>query len=170
MTPLTQELITALNDQMTTEYNNCAFYWAVERGFREAGWCGMANWAHEAASEERHHAKKISKYMIERGAQPAPGGMSAPPSFYTIAVRDVFQNAADKEADTTRQLVELYSKAADGEDSDLCNLLYWFLNEQREIEWFLATVLKKLTFADDEAAAIMMLDKDLGKKARKMGR
>lgn len=156
---LGNELIVQLNQQIQREYAACHAYWAMEWAFYDLGWKGFACWAHEQASEERHHGKGIANYMLkERAARPQMPMVAASQSFYDMTPLELLQAAAAMEAEMTENINRLYTYAEDFDDGGVCMYAADMLEEQERSEGELAQMVKMLKAADDEGAALILLD------------
>lgn len=163
MKNLSKEMEALLVKQIGVEYSNCVAYWALEWAMLEQAFSGFARWMHEAASDERHHAKKIAYYLIDRGKQPPIEVADNKPAIpYGSSPQDIFNAAYELERKTTAAIEALVTQAEDDEDPETWDFLAWYVDEQVDSEKELMKILKRLKKAGTDYAALMHLDHKLG--------
>ena len=80
------------------------------------------------------------------------------------SVMDAFQHSLKQEEKVTQQINDLYEVAEQVKDHASKNLLLWFLNEQMEEEKTVRDMLDRLKLAGDDAASLLVLDREAGSR------
>lgn len=102
-------------------------------------WCdnanlkGFARYFAKQAGEERAHALKFIKHLLDRGA-PAPLAQIPAPKTSFRSIMEVAKHAQQMERDNTAGIHACYKAALAEEDYSAQVLLHWFINEQVEEE------------------------------------
>ncbi len=163
MKKLSTEMTDLIFKQIGIEYSNCAAYWSLEWALRYQSMKGVAHWMHEAASDERHHAKKFAYYLIDRGIQaPLEVTNYKPEVPYGKSPLEIFQTALALEQQTSTRIEDMVTQAEDDNDPESRDFLSWYVDEQVDSENELTKIIKKLQGAGSDYGALMMLDHKLG--------
>lgn len=153
----------ALSDQMNTEDLQSHVYlsygiWATEQGYN-----GIGNFLFRHAQEERNHAIKFMKYILDRGGKPKITAMPAPGKD-PKNLSDCFNLVYKHEVDNTTYIYELVDLAFQEKDWATWNFLQWFVREQTEEETLAMDLIDKLKIAGGDRAtdeSLFNLDKTL---------
>ena len=159
--PLSEKMLTALNDQITMELGSSHEYLAMAGWFEAQNLPGMANWMQAQSVEEREHGLKFFQFVVDRGDEVAIGALDAPRAEYGSAL-EVFSAALANEKKVTVAVNNLYGLANAEEEYEAIPLLTWFINEQVEEEATVDQVVEDLRRAGDDAQALLLLDRELG--------
>lgn len=154
-----------LNRQYTTERQNSAIYAAIGNRFDVLNLTGLADFARKNSAEEQTHADKIRDYIIDRYGFPIIDALTPvdpPQADMLTAARVLFALALMREQTTTEAIKTLYDLAVDADDPQTCQFLLWFLEEQTKSEREFSELVAKAQLAESNAAAVLMLDKELG--------
>lgn len=128
---ITQPVADALNEQLISEFGASAQYVAAAVYFDEMALPQLAQFFYRQAEEERMHAMKIVRYLLETGAKP---NIPATP-----AVRNDFDSpedavgmALEQEKKVTGEINNLMRIATEEGDYSAQSFLQWFVTEQVE--------------------------------------
>lgn len=128
---LSDALHKAINQQIGHELANANQYLAIATYFEGEGLFGLAKIYYKQADEERDHALRFVKFVLDAGgkvefpAVPAPvNGFGSPEEAAKLAL--------DAEVRTTDQIYKLVTLATDEKNYIAVNALQWFVNEQLE--------------------------------------
>lgn len=121
----------ALNKQVGNELGASIQYIELAAYFASEGLAVLSSHFFKQSEEERQHALRIIKYIIDAGGQVEIPPIPAPKSSFTSAVEAV-QLALDWENEVTSQINKLVALAVKENDYITQNMLNWFLNEQLE--------------------------------------
>lgn len=150
-------VLTELNRQLNHELTAAHAYHAM------ACWCatqnlkGCAGFFAQQAEEEREHAGKLIKHLIDRGAMPALGTLAAPKTDFR-ALLDLAQQAQSMEQSNTKGIHAVYAAAVAERDYAAQVLMHWFIAEQVEEEAWAAELVDRVQSAIC-AGSLMDLDR-----------
>ncbi len=128
---ISEKIIHAFNEQIGHELGNSHQYVAIAAYFEREALFGLAKIYYTQAEEERAHAMKFVKFLLEAGGKVAIPAVSAPRSEFGSAI-DAAQLALDSELKTTRQIYDLVALATEEKNYIALNFLQWFVSEQLE--------------------------------------
>ena len=126
-----QTVADLMNAQLVSEFGASAQYLAIAIYFDEEALPALAGYFYAQAEEEREHAMKFLKFLLNTGAHPV-----IPP---TGEVKNQFSSPSDavefalhQEMRVTTEINQLVSLALTEEDHTSNSFLQWFVNEQVE--------------------------------------
>ncbi len=154
----------AINKQINAELYSSYLYLAMAAYFEAANFLGFAHWMGLQAKEENAHAMKFYQYLFDRGGRPVLAAIDAPPVEWRSPL-DAFKQAYGHELKVTQMIADLLKIARDENDPATESMLQWFINEQVEEEAHAKQVVDKLIMIKDHVGGLMILDKELGKRA-----
>jgi ferritin len=139
--------VEAMNDQILSEFFASAQYVAIAVYFDEEGLPDLAQFFYRQAEEERMHAMKFVRFLLETGAKPIIPGIPAIRNQFSSAA-DAVQFALDQEMTVTDQINNLVRIAVEEHDFTSNNYLQWFVNEQVEEVDTMTTLLQTIKHAN----------------------
>jgi len=128
---ISEKLNAAMNSQIGFELGNSNQYLAIACYFEGAALFGLAKLFFKQADEERDHAMKLLKFVLDAGGTVNIPAVSAPRCEFASA-EDAAQFALDSEMHTTQQVYELVELATQEKCYIALNFLQWFVSEQLE--------------------------------------
>ncbi len=128
---ISEKINTALNEQVQHELGNSNQYVAIAAYFERESLFGLARIFYAQAQEEREHAMKIVKFVLDAGGRVVIPAVPTPQNEFKSA-EAAAQLALDSEIRTTNQIYELVSLATAEKNYIALNFLQWFVNEQLE--------------------------------------
>lgn len=153
----------AMNNQIQLELKSAYAYLAMSSCFEERNLEGFARWMRRQAEEELEHAMKFFDYLHDRGGRvklqtiEQPGGPIVSP----LAA---FETALHHEQRVTGSINSIYALAVQENDFASQSFLNWFVDEQVEEEKNAEYAIEQLKMAGDNQAALLMLDREFGKR------
>jgi ferritin len=153
----------AFNEQINKEFYSSYLYLSMAAHFADINLPGFAKWMSVQADEERAHGMKLFEHVIDRGGQVELLPIAAPPSGWKSNL-EIFKLVQEHEAAVTAAINNLYEVALKEKDYASQVLLHWFINEQVEEEKNAAQIVQQLELIDARGTAVLMLDKQLGKR------
>ncbi|MFH2039279.1 MAG: ferritin [Chloroflexota bacterium] len=153
----------AINDQINKEMFSSNLYLSMVAYFEEQNLPGFAHWMRLQANEETEHAMKFFDYLVERGGRVKLGAFPAPKVEWESSL-EAFQQALEHEEMITASINSLYDLALKENDYPTQILLHWFISEQVEEEKNASDIIHQLKMIDAHGTAVLMLDKQLGKR------
>jgi ferritin len=158
---LPDELAKAFNDQITMEVASSIAYLQMAAHFENVNLVGMAAWMRMQSEEEKDHAHRFMKFVLDRGNPVELGAVEAPKSDFD-SVESVFATSLAQEQAVTKAIHDIYRLAADQGDLASFPFLQSFIAEQNEEEATVETILERVRLAGGESSAILLLDSELG--------
>ncbi len=124
---------------------------------------GFAHWLKVQAKEELGHAMKIFEFMVDVGEQIILKAIDQPPANFSFPA-DIFEKTLEHEKKITTMINNLVNLARQANDNPSIVMLQWFVNEQVEEEKNAAYILETLKTIKETGPALIMLDRELGKR------
>ncbi len=121
----------AANVQIGHELGNANQYLAIAAYFEGECLFGLAKIYFKQAEEERDHAMKFLRFVLDAGGKVAIPEIAAPRNEFRSA-EDAARLALDSEVGTTQQIYDLVELATAEKNHIATNFLQWFLAEQLE--------------------------------------
>lgn len=157
-------LAKAFNEQITMELASSLAYLQMAAYFEGENLTGMGSWMKAQAEEEKEHAHRFFKFVLDRGNEVRIGAIEAPSSDFQ-SVEQVFAIALSQEQAVTKAIHDLYRLASDDGDLASYPFLQTFIAEQNEEEAMVEGILERVRLAGGESSAILLLDSELGGRA-----
>lgn len=153
----------AINEQINKELYSAYLYLSMAGYFESKGLHGFAKWMQVQEGEERGHAMKFYAMLEERGARPVLKAIAMPPASWGSNM-EVIKEVAKHEAGVSASINALYELALKEKDYPMQFGLQWFITEQVEEEKNAADIIQQLEMIEAHDTALLMLDKQLGKR------
>lgn len=141
--PVVIELQRQLNQELASAHNYLAL--SIWCEFRNLS--GFASFFAKQSSEERTHACKIIKHLIDRG-QPSELAPIGEPRQEFNSLLEVAQHAQAMEQGNTQGIHKVYEAALAAKDYPAQVLMHWFINEQVEEEAWGAEMVERVQVAN----------------------
>ncbi|MEO1514405.1 MAG: ferritin [Bacteroidota bacterium] len=152
----------ALNQQIGLEAYASFLYLSM------ASWCdvkgmeGCTKFMHRQSAEEREHMLRIFHYISEvDGHALVPAVDQAPPDFDSI--QNMFQKVYEHEQKITNSINKIVSLCYEENDYSTLNFLQWYIEEQREEENLMRTILDRIKLIGDGPQSLYYVDKEIEK-------
>ena len=155
------DLVSAINAQINQELTAAHDYLAMSAHFEAVSLPGFAKWMDVQHDEEKLHAKRLFRYLLDRGGKVTLGDIPTPNTDFGKP-RDVFETALSMEQANTKSINKLYELATQHNDHATKSHLQWFLDEQVEEEASIEEILGQLELAGQDSSALLYLDDKLG--------
>lgn len=157
---LSDNLLKNLNDQVNFEFYSSYTYLAMAAYAESVDLSGIANFFRVQAQEELFHAMKLYDYIFQKNGVVELDKIDKPEGKYKSII-DVFETGYKHEQLVTSRIYKLADIASEEKEHATISLLRWFIDEQVEEENTFNTLLKKIKRAEDNPAALYMLDEEL---------
>lgn len=138
----------AMNEQIGNELAACNQYVAIAVYFDLAGLPALAKHFYKQASEERTHAMRFVKYLVDSDADVRIPAIPAPKATFKNA-EECVKLSLDWELKVTKQINALMDRAIKESDHLSKNELEWFISEQREEVSSMDTLLRMVRRAGE---------------------
>ena len=160
---LSKTMQDAVNEQINKELFSAYLYLSMAAYFEDKGLPGFAHWMALQASEEQEHAMKFYEFMNDRGGRVSLKAIDAPKSEWKTSM-EAFKEVLAHEQKVTASIHALYELALKEKDYPTQFMLQWFISEQVEEEKNASDIISQLELIDAHGTAVLMLDKQLGKR------
>lgn len=160
---ITKAMQDAMNEQINKEWFSSYLYLSMAAYFEQRNLSGFAHWMRIQADEERAHAMKFYDFIIECGGRVTLKAIDAPKTEWSSTL-EVAEEVAAHEAKVTASIYALYELAQKEKDYPSQVMLQWFISEQVEEEKNAAEIVADLKLIEERGTAVLMLDKQLGKR------
>ncbi len=153
----------AFNEQINEELFSSYIYLAMAAHFEALNLDGFTNWMKHQAQEEVEHAMRLFDHINRRGGRVVLKAIGEPPKEFGTPL-EAFEKALAHEQHITGCIHELYELAREENDYPAQLELQWFIDEQVEEEENTGRVVDLLKMAGDNKGALLMLDRELGRR------
>lgn len=151
------------NEQINEELFSSYVYLGMAAHFESLNLGGFASWMRHQAQEEVEHAMRFFTHINRRGGRVTLKAIGEPPSDFGSPL-EAFEKALAHEQHITGTINTLYEMALEEKDYPAQLELQWFIDEQVEEEENTGNVVELLKMAGDNKGALLMLDRELGKR------
>ena len=146
---MSKEINSALNEQIGHEFMASLQYVSIATYFDVEGLPALAKHFYRQAVEERDHAMRFIKFVVDAGGRVEIPAIPAVQSKFGSA-EDAVQLSLDQELAVTRQINELVDLAIKQNNHVTKNFLDWFVSEQLEEVSSMDTLLRMIKRAGDK--------------------
>ncbi|MCP9493872.1 MAG: ferritin [Pyrinomonadaceae bacterium MAG19_C2-C3] len=160
---LSAALNDALNQQVGNEFGASLQYVAIAAYFDSDNLPVLARHFYTQATEERDHAMRFVKFIMDAGGRLEIPAIPAPRSDFSSA-QEAVQLSLDWERTVTQQVNALVDRAIKDNDHISRNFLEWFVNEQLEEMASMETLLGMVRRAGD--AGLLLVESYLAREGR----
>jgi ferritin len=160
---ISEKVVSALNLQIGNEFGASHQYVAIAAHFDVEGLPELSSHFYRQAEEERQHAMRFVKYIIDAGGRPAIPPIPAPTPKFQFA-EEAVKLSLEQEIKVTQQINGLYDLAQKEGDHITLNFLQWFLKEQLEEVSSMDTLLKIVQRAGE--AGLLHVEQYLARKKK----
>ncbi len=126
-----EKLLAALNRQVGHEFGASLQYVSIAAYFDGEALGGLADFFYRQADEERDHAMKFVRFIVDAGGRLEIPAVPAPKSVFAGA-REAVALALEWEQEVTRQIYALVEIAREEANYIALRFLDWFVDEQFE--------------------------------------
>jgi ferritin len=160
---ISEEMNAAINQQIGNEFGASVQYVAIAAHFDGESLPELAQHFYRQAEEERMHAMRFVKFVVDAGGRVEISEIPQPKSQFH-STRDAVQRALDGEVTVTKQINALMDLAAKESDHITSTFLQWFITEQLEEVSSMDTLLKIVTRAGEQN--LLQVEEYLARRGR----
>jgi len=128
---VSKKIIAAINGQIGIEFAASLQYDAIGAYFDFQSLPHLSRHFYQQSSEERGHAHRFMKFILDTGAQVVIPAIEAPVADFKFA-KDAVKLSLDQEISVTEAINGIYDLALKENDHISSTFLHWFLKEQIE--------------------------------------
>ncbi len=136
-----KKVVNAINEQIGYEFSASLQYYAIAAHFAAEALPQLSAHFFKQAEEEKDHALRFMKYVVDAGGRVSIPALEAPKSKFKDPEAAI-QLSLDQEVKVTHQINALVALARKEDDYITINFLQWFLAEQLEEVSSMDTLLK----------------------------
>ena len=131
-----------------------------------AVWCdvesleGCAAFLYRQADEEREHMLKLIHYINDSDAMAVIPELPAPKAEYT-SIRALFEAVYEGEHAVTAAINKIVAQCYEIHDHATLSFLQWYIEEQREEEALMRSIIDKINLIGDGPQSLYYIDKEL---------
>jgi len=162
MVDLSKKVIHALNNQISYEAYASNFYLALAFWCDDQGLQGCKQFFMRQSDEERMHMLKIFEYLSESGVYPTTPAIEQPPLSYD-SIQEAFQKVFEQERKVTNAIHEIVKLSDAEKDYNTLNFMQWYVEEQREEEAVIRTILDRIKVIGAGGQSLYYIDKEVEK-------
>jgi ferritin len=126
-----KKLLAAINQQVGNEFGASLQYVSIASYFDAQALTGLAGFFYRQAEEERQHAMKLVRFVVDASGQLQIPQIPAPKAGFASA-REAVELAVEWEQEVTRQIYGLVEIANEDNNYIALRFLDWFVSEQFE--------------------------------------
>lgn len=159
---LSKSMESALNQQLVLEGYASFLYLSM------ASWCelegleGCAKFMYRQSEEETQHMLRIFNYINEMDGHALAPAIAQPPHTFE-SVKVLFDKVYAHEQKVTAAINELVAQSYEEKDHATFNFLQWYVEEQREEEALMRTILDRIKLIGDGPQSLYYIDMELEK-------
>ena len=159
---ISKKMLKALNEQIVLEGYASFLYLSMASWCDREGLEGCAQFMHRQSEEERMHMLKIFYYLSEVDGHALTPGIKQPPHEFE-SVRSMFEQVYKHEQKVTASINKLVKLSYEESDFTTTEFLQWYVEEQREEEALMRTILDKIKIIGDGPSSLYYIDQEIEK-------
>jgi len=159
---INQPMIDALNKQIGLEGYASFLYLSMASWCDQQGLEGCAQFMHRQSEEEREHMLKIFHYLSEVDAHALAPAIAQPPHEFST-IQEMFEQVYEHEKKVTASINDLVTLAKAESDHNTQLFLQWYVEEQREEEALMRSILDKLKLIGTGPQSLYFIDMEIAK-------
>jgi ferritin len=156
---VSQKIIDAINRQIGMEFAASLQYDAIGAHFDAVSLPRLAKHFYQQSSEERGHAHRFMKFVLDAGSRVIIPAIEAPVPDFKFA-KDAVKLSLDQEIKVTQAINSLYDMALKENDHITSIFLQWFIKEQVEEVSSMNDLLKTVERAGE--GGLLLVEQFLG--------
>ena len=149
-----------MNGQIGEEAYASFLYLSMSTWCEHKGLEGCAKFFRRQSEEEHMHMMKIVDYILEMDGKVIIPQINQPPEDFE-SVQTIFTSTYDHEKRVTSCINQLVDLSLEENDHSTHNFLQWYVEEQREEENLIRSILDKLQLIGDGSMALYYIDKEV---------
>ncbi|PLR95145.1 ferritin [Bacillus sp. T33-2] len=160
---MNEQIQNLVNNLIQLEHVSSALYLAMSNYMNKINLRGMGTWLRLQSEEERTHMLTLMDYLVDRGGTVELRSLPAQPIGFGTPL-EAFQRVLEHEQFVTNSYRQAYNYVLQANDQQTLVIIQDFLREQVEEEAQSQTIVDRLRLAQNNPAAILILDQELGQR------
>ena len=157
---LNEKIEKALNDQIKMESDASRLYLSMSSWCTTQGLDGCAQFFMRQSEEEHMHMMKIFDYILEMDGHALVSSVEKPPANFD-SIQSVFNSTLTHEQMVTKSIHNLLDLANELNDHSTHLFLQWYVEEQREEETLIRSIIDKIRLIGDGGMSLYYIDKEI---------
>ncbi len=159
---ISEKMEKALNEQIELEGYASFLYLSM------AAWCdtqgleGCARFMHRQSREENEHMLKLFGYLSEVDGHALTPAIPQPPHSFE-SIQGLFDEVYAHEQQVTAAIHRLVALSLEENDHTTNNFLQWYVEEQREEEALMRSIIDKIKLIGEGPQSLYYIDKEVEK-------
>ena len=154
----------ALNIQLNNEFDAAYVYLSMSVWLEKNHYPGFAKWMRMQTQEELLHAIKLYDFIINCNGSIQLQEVKAHRKEWE-SVHEIFSDSLEHEELQTQRIYNLNEQAINEKAYAVQAEMQWFITEQIEEEASIGSIVDQLNMVQNNRAALLMLDRELGSRA-----
>ena len=150
----------ALNKQIVLEGYASFLYLSMASWCDREGLDGCAKFMHRQSNEERNHMLRIFHYISDVDGHAIAPAIKEPPRDFE-SVQSMFESVYQHEQKVTQSIHDLVALSYEHKDHTTLNFLQWYIEEQREEEALMRSILDKIRLIGNGPQSLYYIDKEI---------
>ena len=159
---LTKRMEEALNNQIGLEGYASFLYLSMSSWCDQEGLEGCTAFMQRQSDEEKMHMLKLFHYVNEQDGHAIAPAIAQPPLHFG-SIEKMFKLVYEHEQKVTQSINNLVSVSLEEKDHATYNFLQWYVEEQREEEALMRSILDKIKLIGGGPQSLYYIDKEVDK-------
>ncbi len=159
---ISRKMEKTLNEQIELEGYASFLYLSMASWCDKEGLEGCAKFMHRQSDEERNHMLRIFYYISEVDGHAVAPAIKKPPVDFD-SVQKLFEQVYQHEQKVTEAINHIVDLCYKENDYNTLNFLQWYVEEQREEENMMRTILDRLKLIGNAPQSLYYIDKEIEK-------
>ena len=159
---LSKKMEAALNKQIELEAYASFLYLSMASWCDQEGLEGCQKFMYRQSEEEREHMMRIFNYVNELDGHALVPAVKRPPTKFK-SVQNMFKMVYSHEQKVTKAIHELVALSHEEKDHTSFNFLQWYVEEQREEEVLMRSILDRIKLIGGGPQSLYYIDKEIEK-------
>ena len=159
---LSSKMEAALNQQLELEGYASFLYLSMASWCEREGLEGCAKFMYRQSTEENEHMMRIFNYINEMDGHALAPPINKPPHTFE-SVKSLFDQVYAHEQKVTAAINNLVAISYEVKDHMTLNFLQWYVEEQREEEALMRTILDRIKIIGEGPQSLYYIDVELEK-------
>lgn len=159
---ISKKIEDALNAQVEMESSASTIYLSMASWCEHQGLEGCAEFMYEQSEEEKMHMMKLFHYINDVEGKAIVPGISKPPTDFS-SVQDMFKEVYRLEREVTISISNILDLCHEENDHMTKSFMQWYINEQREEEAMMRTILDRIKLIGDGPQHLYFINQEISK-------
>ena len=159
---ISKKMEQALNKQIELEGYASFLYLSMASWCDKEGMDGCAAFMHRQSEEEKEHMLRIFHYISEVDGHALTPAIKQPPYEFE-SVKSLFEEVYAHEQRVTKAIHELVALSLEEKDHTTHHFLQWYIDEQKEEEALMRTILDKIKLIGNGPQSLYYIDMEVEK-------